>query len=589
MIIVKPIALPELSFRTICFALIVSMLFAAPVGLSSLQAQENRTLDGSGNNPLLSSQGAANTALIRCCYEDEYPDGFGDQIVFPGAPNARSVSNLFGSQSEVVYNRRGLSDWVVQWGQFLAHDMGLTPTNAANNVLIDGSVGNFDIPILDSGDPLGPNPIRFNRSDFRSGTGLPGPPIDIAREQSNAVSAYLDGSTVYGVDSVRGDELRTFSGGRLETTAGGILPGKNDAGLPNNDPFGAGSQLFLAGDVRANENIGLLATHSLFVQEHNRLAGLIAAQDPTLNDEDIYQLARKIVGAEIQAITYNEFLPAILGDNAPSDNDYEYNQFINGSTTTAFSTAAFRIGHSMQSSSILLVDDDGVQVDEVSVRDAFFNPSFFDDNPDNVELVLNGLATQLSQENDNLIVDDLRSFLFAPGAGGTDLLAFDIQRGRDHGLPDYNELRTGYGLELLTDFSELTSDEDLQQLLEDIYGDIDSIDAFVGLLAEDHLAGASVGELTAAVIAQQFIRTRDGDRLFWINDPGLQTSLVSSIIDLENFTLSDLIRANTGLENIQDNAFFATQVIPEPSTGGILLGATLVLMLRRRKRERSKA
>ena len=93
--------------------------------------------------------------------------------------------------------------------------------------------------------------------------------------------------------------------------------------------------MFLAGDVRANEQVGLLAFHTLFVREHNRLADKIVKKykralpsGTSERDEHIYQLARKIVGAELQAITYNEFLPALLGPMAPSMVKYTgYNRY----------------------------------------------------------------------------------------------------------------------------------------------------------------------------------------------------------------------------------------------------------------------
>ena len=58
------------------------------------------------------------------------------------------------------------------------------------------------------------------------------------------------------------------------------------------------------------------------------------------------------------------------------------------------------------------------------------------------------MGTARSMEVDNFIVEDLRSFLFIhPGnVAGLDLASFNIQRGREHGLPDYNSLREAYGL-----------------------------------------------------------------------------------------------------------------------------------------------
>ncbi|MDZ4847714.1 MAG: peroxidase family protein [Pirellulaceae bacterium] len=60
----------------------------------------------------------------------------------------------------------------------------------------------------------------------------------------------------------------------------------------------------IAGDIRAGENISLTAIQTLFVREHNRIADQIAAANPLLTDEAIYQQARAIVIAELQAITF---------------------------------------------------------------------------------------------------------------------------------------------------------------------------------------------------------------------------------------------------------------------------------------------
>ena len=292
--------------------------------------------------------------MIRFGYPAVYPDGHGDDIDNDAQPNARDVSNSLNDQTASVTNDRLLTDWIVQWGQFVTHDMVLTLNDAANNQLSDGSTGDFSIAINDPHDPLGPNAIPFNRSDFDASTGTPDlvdspfGPRPNWREQVNSVTSYIDASNVYGSDAVRAAALRTFVDGKLELDADGLLPLNTD-GLDNDDPLRLGDKLYLAGDIRANEQVALTALHTVFVREHNRLADAIHSEYPGMSDEQIYQLARRIVGAEMQIITYREFLPALLGSGAPDSSDYQYDPELDASITNSFATAiafAAAAGHS---------------------------------------------------------------------------------------------------------------------------------------------------------------------------------------------------------------------------------------------------
>ena len=135
--------------------------------------------------------------------------------------------------------------------------------------------------------------------------------------------------------------------GRLKTSHEGRLLPFNEQGLENEGGRDLES-LFVAGDVRANEQIGLIAMHTLFVREHNRLADIIADQDPDLSGDEIYQLARKIVGAQNQAVTFNEFLPLLLGPDAIGAYT-GYDPSVDPAIASEFSAAAFRVGHTMLS------------------------------------------------------------------------------------------------------------------------------------------------------------------------------------------------------------------------------------------------
>ena len=411
--------------------------------------------------------------------------------------------------------------------------------------LVAFSINGTNVPLDDQGNFSFPLSLQqgINTFSLRGVTANP-------RQQPNEISAYLDGSVIYGSNPTRAAALRSFHGGRLKTSPGN-LPPLNTAGLPNaNDAHRfPDNELFLCGDVRANENVELTAIQTLFVREHNQIANAIASVNHFLSDEQVYQRARRIVVGELQVITYNEFLPALLGPNALRPYS-GYNRNVNPGIATEFSTAAFRIGHTLINDDVEFLDNDANPVrEEMELADAFFNPEpLHEVGPDPV---LKYLATDNTREVDTMLVSGLRNFLFGPpGAGGFDLAARNMQRGRDHGLPDYNSARFAYGLPRVTSFAEITTNPDLQARLAQLYGNVDSIDLWTGGLAEDHVAGGSVGPTFRAIIADQFERLRDGDR-FWYS----RTFSGTQLQVLQQTRLSEVIRRNTWITKIQDNAF----------------------------------
>ena len=319
------------------------------------------------------------------------------------------------------------------------------------------------------------------------------------------------------------------------------------------------------------------------MREHNRLADQIAAANPGWSDEQVYQRARKLVGAEIQSITYHEFLPALLGPSAPGLNSV-YDPTTNASVSTEFSTALFRVGHTMLSPQLLRIQNDGTPAPggPMSLRDAFFLPTNLSSGPHEIEYLLKGLASDQQQEVDMHLVDDVRNFLFGePLVGGFDLASLNIQRGRDHGLPDYNTVREAFGLPAVHSFADITNDPVVQASLQSLYGSVDKIDVWVGALSEDHLPGSQVGPLIAAGLEDEFRRARDGDRFWYLRDSDLSAN---DLAYLNSTTLSDVIRWNTSITNLQTNVFF---MVPEPAALLLALSGIVgscALSLGRRKR-----
>jgi peroxidase len=503
---------------------------------------EIATIDGTGNNLHHPEWGSTDIELLRLA-EADYADG--NMPAGADRPSARAISNaVVAAAPEGTLNNRNLTDIVWLWGQFIDHDLDITEgAHPAEPFNIPVPAGDVFFDPFNTGTQV----IHLNRSEWVLDQ-------DGVRQQINQITAWLDGSVVYGSDVTRAMELRTLSDGKLKTSTGDLLP-FNTAGLPN-APSPDVPTFFLAGDVRANENAALSAMHTLWVREHNRLAEEIAANDPSLSDEEIYQEARAIVRAELQVITYNEFLPALLGAGALSP--YRgYKPEVNPGIANEFSTAAYRLGHSLLSPTLLRLDADGIVAPEgnLNLQDAFFRPNEVIDH--GIDSILRGATVQLAQELDNQIVDDVRNFLFGPpGAGGFDLASLNIQRGRDHGLSSYNDTREALGLGRVTDFDQISSDSNVVANLMSVYDSVDDIDLWVGGLAEDHVYGSSVGETFQTIIADQFERIRDGDR-FWYQNLYRGERLA----ELESTTLANVIQRNTGISGLQENVFFAPGVL----------------------------
>ena len=494
-----------------------------------------RSINGTKNNIQNPQWGAADTEFIRKSDPAYGPDNSpsGDD-----RPNPRMISNLVLDQDDVKHNSNGASDYLWQWGQFLDHDL-------VHGSTTESEVVQIDVPDCDSHfDPSCKNETKMSihRTTYHDGA-------DGIRQQVNEITVYIDASNVYGSDDVRAAALRTFIGGKLKTSDGNLLP-KNLDGLPN--AMGTDSSFFLAGDVRANEQVGLVSIHTLFVREHNYWARRIATEYNIDNDERIYQMARVIVAAEMQAITYREFLPLLLGDKALQAYS-GYDSTVNAGVSNEFAAAAYRVGHTMLNDFIMTP---GVSPGFIELKDAFFNvePIEFHD----IDPFLLGLSRQKAQKIDCNIITSVRNFLFGePGNGGHDLGTFNIMRGRDHGLPSFNEVRSSHGLSTVSSFDEFKgNDAGIVDALKLAYNnDISKLDPWVGMLAERHVEGSMVGSTLQAILTDQFERVRDGDR-FWY-----ETYLSSDLRELVNDqTLSRIIRRNTHISgaDIPDNVFVAS-------------------------------
>jgi Animal haem peroxidase len=578
----------------IAVAATVSLLTFAAVSSEAATPppQPQRTLDGSGNNLQYPAWGQAGTVYSRVAAPN-YADGVGSMVA---GPNPRYISNrVFNDVGQNIFSENEITQWGWAWGQFIDHDIGLRDET-----------------------PAEPAPIAFNQSDpleqFSNETGqidfFRTPGVGSPRQQVNTLSSFIDASQVYGVTQSRDDWLR--QGARL-LLPGGYLPRADARGDVSAAPpmdlmgrlVGQPQDAIVAGDVRANENMALTAIQTLFAREHNRIVGLLP---DTLTQEAKFQIARRVVGAEIEYITYREFLPD-LGVNLPAYNGYD--PTVNPTLANEFATVGFR-AHSMvhgefeptlaagtfTPADLKYYTKQGITIESnadgsvtlvVPLAVAFGFPQLLKRIGEGPVL---GSLDEREYNNDEQIDNSLRSVLFeVPKPGVTDptvcgepivnpdcftdvadLGADDIQRGRDHGMPTYNQLRLAYGLPAAKSFTDITGEStakfpndplinkqdpiddpnilDFTDLRDDqgnpvavgdpdnavsgtrrstlaarlkaIYGSVDKVDAFVGMVSEPHVAGTEFGRLQLAIWKKQFQALRDGDRFFFRNDPVLQ-------------------------------------------------------------------
>lgn len=619
---------------------------------AAILAAANRSLDGSGNNiahPSWGQVGTSYTRVGRATYGD------GKNTLLAG-PNPRYTSNrVFNDTGQNLFSERNVSQWGWTWGQFMDHTFGLAAggTEAAAIPFQANPLESFT-------NDLGS--ISFTRDAATAGTGTS---TSNPRQHTNTLSSYIDAFNVYGGTTARLEWLRqgpvdgdmSNNGAKLRLDGNDYLPRAKLLGNAAAAPaMATDGQLMshpddrvVAGDVRANENMALTDLHTLFAREHNRIVE--ALKGSGLGAEGKFQLARRIVGAEEQYITYNEFLPA-MGVALPAYTGYK--PTVDATLSTEFATVGYR-AHSqihgefeieaeaadytaaklkkLRKMSVEVLP--GEEADELEFV-VPLNVAFF--NPDLVELIgagpiLKGLNGEPQYKNDEQIDNALRSVLFAmpsgtgppdpecfenpakPGCfhGVTDLGAIDIQRGRDHGVPLYNDMRAAYGLPRKTSFTQITGESTdafptndplitapaiddpnimdflrlfgpagenvpvgseagavrgvrrstLAARLKAVYGTVDKVEAFVGAYSEPHVAGSEMGELNNAMWRKQFAALRDGDRFFYANDPVLTNPAVNAIQAslgiTHKRTLAQLIALDTDVPaaELPLNVFFA--------------------------------
>jgi peroxidase len=542
--------------------------------------EQFRTMNGSCNNIQHPLWGSANHAFKRYLPAD-YDDGVSAPRGTKSRtlPSARNISLQLSK--DIDRPSHSFSLMLMQWGQFLDHDITLTPA-VPREMACNGTCNNtkdfcFSIQTPDN-DPVLEEPcMMFGRSV---------PSCDDNKvfpwNQLNRITSFIDASNVYGSSDKELKELRDSESIGLMRVLPSIHKKKKSL-LPHqssSDPSAStcrcrcGSpqrDCFKAGDTRVNAVTSLTAMHTIWMREHNWIASQLADLNRCWDSDRVFFETRKIIGAIMQHITYNEYLPLILGKSGMAKYSIKLHRFhasthfydptINPAIANVFAAAAFRFGHSQLQNDFPKLSHGYWNIHEpFLLNESFFCPSsIYNTSVGGIDSILRGLLLAPSQTVDLHIAKTVTNHLFSdpPSSPGLDLFALNIQRGRDHGIPSYTKWRQfcGFDIDSAPTFDTLGSDipPDTLDILKSIYKSVDDIDLFVGGLAETHVQDGAVGKTFQCILGHQFHDLQHGDR-FWYETPNEFTR--KQLHQIKQVSLAKVLCNNgDSIRKIQPKAF----------------------------------
>ncbi|KAM9354891.1 thyroid peroxidase [Pholidichthys leucotaenia] len=549
---------------------------------------EYRSISGVCNNRHNPRWGAANIALVRWLpaeYEDGLmePKGWNPERLHHGfqLPPPRMVTKEI-MRSSSKWKDDIYSQLLVEWGQYIDHDITFTPqstdstapwnsancSNTCENVHPCFPIQTDDILSSEQGCM----PFYRSSSDcfINSGSDVG---QAMQRQQLNAITSFMDASVVYGHTRKLESFLRDLSGfnGKLavndrfrDPKGRPYLP--SVAKLPSacrQDPEQERVECFSAGDSRVNEGLPLIALHTLWLREHNRIAEALKHINDHWSPETIYQETRKIIGALHQIITMREYVPKIIGSESFQRYIGHYGGYdpsVNPSASNVFATAAFRFGHATISPILRRLNESFQEYERfphLRLHNTFFSPWRIV-KEGGIEPVLRGIiGTPAAVVTPGMLLTDevTEKLVILNTLQHMDLASLNLQRGRDHGLPGYNDWREFCGLKRITtseDLKDVVRNYRVAEKLFNLYKHPDNIDVWLGGLVENVLPGSRTGPLFACLIGKQMKALRDGDRFWWEAEGMFLKQQKEEIL---KYSLSRLICDNSGIVQVPADSF----------------------------------
>uniref|UniRef100_A0A8C5UZU3 NAD(P)H oxidase (H2O2-forming) n=1 Tax=Microcebus murinus TaxID=30608 RepID=A0A8C5UZU3_MICMU len=547
---------------------------------------EVQRYDGWFNNLRHHERGAAGCRLQRLVPAN-YADGVYEALEEPLLPNPRRLSNAATQGVAGLASLRNRTVLGVFFGYHVLSDLVSVETPGCPAEFLNIHIPPGD-PVFDP-DQRGDVVLPFQRSRWHPQTGRsPSNPRDPVRPwaprlATNGVTGWLDGSSIYGSSHSWSDSLRSFSGGQLASGPDPAFPRLSQSPLlmwaaPDPATGRRGHQgLYAFGAERGNREPFLQALGLLWFRYHNLCAQRLARQHPDWGDEELFQHARKRVVATYQNIALYEWLPSFLPKTKTPPAYAGYRPFLDPSISPEFVVASEQFLSTMVPPGVYMRNA-SCHFRKVLNRSFGSSPAlrvcnsyWIRENPNlnstqEVNQLLLGMASQISELEDRIVVEDLRDYWPGPGKfSRTDYVASSIQRGRDMGLPSYIQALRALGLETPKNWSDLNPNVDPQVLeaTAALYNqDLSRLELLLGGLLESH---GDPGPLFSTIVLDQFVRLRDGDR-YWFENTKNGLFSTEEIAEIRNTTLRDVLVAVTNVNPsaLQPNVFVWHEGAPCP-------------------------
>ncbi|XP_036299102.1 dual oxidase 1 isoform X1 [Pipistrellus kuhlii] len=566
-----------------CLALAWTLLVGPwiPTGAQNPISWEVQRFDGWYNN-LKEHRWGSKGSRLRRLVPATYADGVYQPLGEPHLPNPRDVSNTAtrGPAGQASLQNRTVLG--VFFGYHVLSDLVSTERPGCPAEFLNIRVPPGD-PVFDPhrrGDVV----LPFQRSRWDPKTGQsPSSPRDL----TNEVTGWLDGSAIYGSSHSWSDALRSFSGGQLAAGPDPAFPrGAQEPLLMWSAPDPATGQrgprgLLAFGAERGNREPFLQALGLLWFRFHNLCAQKLARRHPHWGDEELFQHARKRVIATYQNIALYEWLPSFLQKTPPEYTGYR--PFLDPSISPEFLVASEQFlstmvppGVYMRNSSChfqRVINRNSSTSRALRVCNSYWsreNPNL--QRAEDVDALLLGMASQIAEQEDHVVVEDVRDFWPGPlKYSRTDYLASSLQRGRDLGLPSYTKAREALGLPPITRWQDINpalslSHGTVLEATAALYNqDLSLLELLPGGLLESQ---GDPGPLFSAIVLDQFVLLRDGDR-YWFENTRNGLFSEEEIAEIRNTSLRDVLVAVTNVDPgaLQPNVFFWHAGDPCPQPG----------------------